>query len=62
MCTAPGSTDHFVEMPDFVAMPINNFEISKFYECMPWMCPNLCALIRAGDAGHVMTPFSIYVL
>lgn len=29
VCTAPGSTDHFVEMPDFVAMPINNFEISK---------------------------------
>lgn len=30
VCTAPGSTDHFVDLPDFVALPINTFEISEF--------------------------------
>ena len=29
VCTAPGSTDHFANLPDFVALPINTFEISK---------------------------------
>ena len=29
VCTAPGSSDHFAEKPDFVALPINTFEISK---------------------------------
>ncbi len=30
VCTAPGSSDHFADTPDFVALPINGFEISKF--------------------------------
>ena len=29
VCTAPGSSDHFANLPDFVALPINTFEISK---------------------------------
>ena len=29
VCTAPGSSDHFVDVPDFVALPINTFEISE---------------------------------
>lgn len=29
VCTAPGSSDHFVDLPDFVALPINTFEISE---------------------------------
>ena len=29
VCTAPGSTDHFVDQPDFVALPISTFEISE---------------------------------
>lgn len=29
VCTAPGSSDHFAQLADFVAMPINTFEISE---------------------------------
>jgi hypothetical protein len=39
VCTAPGSTDHFVDVPDFVAMPITNFEISELRGCL---CYNGC--------------------
>ena len=30
VCTPPGSTDHFAKLPDFVALPINTFEISEY--------------------------------
>ena len=29
VCTPPGSTDHFDDLPGFVALPINTFEISE---------------------------------
>ncbi|CAI8044670.1 Ankyrin repeat and fibronectin type-III domain-containing protein 1, partial [Geodia barretti] len=29
VCTPPGSTDHFAKLSDFVALPINTFEISE---------------------------------
>ncbi len=29
VCTAPGSSDHFANLADFVALPINTFEISE---------------------------------
>ena len=29
VCTPPGSSDHFASLSDFVALPINTFEISK---------------------------------
>ena len=32
VCTAPGSSDHFADLPDFVALPINTFEISELGE------------------------------
>ncbi len=30
VCTPPGSSDHFASLSDFVALPINTFEISKY--------------------------------
>ncbi len=30
VCTAPGSSDHFASRSEFVALPINTFEISKY--------------------------------
>ena len=29
ICTPPGSSDHFANLPNFVPLPINTFEISK---------------------------------
>lgn len=29
VCTPPGSSDHFGDLPGFVPLPINTFEISK---------------------------------
>jgi hypothetical protein len=31
VCTPPGSTDHFLKLSDFVALPINTFEIMQLY-------------------------------
>ncbi|CAI8044669.1 Ankyrin repeat and fibronectin type-III domain-containing protein 1, partial [Geodia barretti] len=31
VCTPPGSTDHFAKLSDFVALPINTFEIMQLY-------------------------------
>lgn len=35
VCTAPGSSDHFASLSNFVALPINTFEISKFMPACP---------------------------
>ena len=42
VCTAPGSTDHFVDNPDFVALPISTFEISEL------VCVCVCVCVHMG--------------